>query len=249
MKDLADYYQSKFGFSQFYSIVKSRSVEACKENSFYSNEFIKSSRFLQGVTPLSSVPEVKLIIEPENESIRIDVPVWFGDHKKSRKKFIIYGLEPRGTDSKFNVEVVDKHIFATPFGCDRWNLNSSIARKPQNKYFTAFYELICRDDSFILFSDIVKEYHLKSNKFTHESKMEHDKNARKYFKEGVKKYEEMLFNEIEMVKPNNVIALGSLAKNTLDLLGVENVKSVRHPSYGGQKVAAENVKNIIESNL
>jgi hypothetical protein len=111
--------------------------------------------------------------------LRVDVPVWFGDFQRSDNKILVYGREPRDTDKLFNIEVIGNRTYATPFGCDRWNDNSTI--KPQLKYFRIFKEIIGNQENFIIFSDIVKYY------ITNGNKKQNDEKARRTFSQIARK--------------------------------------------------------------
>jgi hypothetical protein len=57
--------------------------------------------------------------------IRVDLPISIGD-KNSKYRIVILGLEPRDSNSKFNIEKHGKHVFGTPFGIEHWDEKKQI---------------------------------------------------------------------------------------------------------------------------
>jgi hypothetical protein len=157
MKIIIEFYKKLLLFDNFYNILLHNSEQDLKE-------FIQYSRFLAGIEKLPDPLKSKKNNKVDVGDYRIDVPVWFGDIKKAKKRIIVFGLEPRDTDPNFNIEKIGNKVFAAPFGIDRWNEFSTVKRKPQNKYFRVFKDLIYEEDNFVLFSDIVKDYQKISDK-------------------------------------------------------------------------------------
>lgn len=155
--------------------------------------------------------------------IRVDLPISIGD-KNSKYRIVILGLEPRDSNSKFNIEKHGKHVFGTPFGIEHWD--------EKNKYFKCFKGLLNREDCFLYFTDVVKEYEVR------ESKDAADKYARKTFKEKASKDENITFLRLEMdlIKPTHILALGHDTFKFLSHHFGSKVVKVIHPN------ARQNIK-------
>jgi len=184
---------------------------------------------------------------PNNYPIRIDVPVWFGDFEKSKVKILVYGREPRNTDEGFNIETIDKQIYAAPFGCDRWNANKIENKiKKNNIYFYTFKNLIENDKIFTIFSDIVKYYEIISNN-TGDS----DKNARRMFKKRATENLTFLEKEINLINPKKIILVGKAVYDFYEknhsYFGNYKYIRIRHPAHGGHKEAKVEVDNLLKS--
>jgi hypothetical protein len=227
-KILELYKKQGFHFSHFYEILKMRSV-----NSF--DLYTTNKRFLQNQKTSTDVLEKNEVIVTEAGDIRVDLPVWYGDFANSSKKVMVIGLEPRDTDlsGRLNIERYENIVYATPFALEIEN----------NKYQKAFTELNLHNDFFVYYTDIVKTYNVTKNK-----KVD-DKSARGNFIALAQQGAEFLLQEINLVKPDIILALGKECEKVLKKL-MENesvdIKYVRHPSQGGQNIAQQNIKEIIE---
>ena len=233
MHQLISLYQT-LGFESYYDII----ISNIQKNQ---TEFIQSGRFLSGWKAKEKSNKMPFACKPGDT--RIDVPVWFGDQQKSKKRILVLGLEPRDTDSNFNIERVGKKVFATPFGVDRWNYKSTIYRKPQNKYYRVFDKLVSDQNNFVVFSDIVKEYKLHD---TVNNKSKNDKNARKQFFVKAEESLPFLLKEIKHIAPTYIITMGNdshafLTKQCND----HNIIRLRHPSNGGEKEAIAQINTLI----
>ena len=236
---LISFYQDWLGFKNYYSII-------INSQKIYESEFIQNYNFLNRIksTTDSTIKE----LHTKKDDLRIDVPVWFGNIERSHRKVLVYGLEPRDTNSKFNVERIQNRVFGTPFGIDRWNSNSNVKGKPQNKYFRVFNDVIDQNDTFILFSDIVKFYKIidpnNKNKVN-------DKYARNNFIKHANESLLMLKKEIEIVNPTHIITLGNnsfrFIKNLLpDFQNI--ITGIRHPANGGERIAKEQLNQLFNKN-
>lgn len=269
LNNLVNFYKKNLGFECFYKILMDR-----KKDSNYSNEYTNSDNFLKDFTKLSNKVKLEFknllfnsIIGNNKINVRVDIPVWFGNYKKNR--IIVYGLEPRDTNKALNIEEKlynnVKFIYATPFGCDRWNVQpkgkipkvkQKIKGAPHHKYFTAFKEIIQNENIFVIFSDIVKYYEVIG-----QSRNANDKIARKYFRKKALQHEniKLIKNEIKIIKPHKILLLGREAEKVFKNCIYKYVKEecdktchieyLRHPSYGGIYIAKEKLKNIIENNF
>ena len=232
MNDLIEFYRKKLGFKDFYNIIKNN----IKSNP---NDYIQNSRFLETIeaSNISSFKNIKA----KPGDLRIDVPVWFGNFEMTEYKIVVAGREPRDTNSDFNVEHIDNKIFACPFGVDRWNKQSSIKGKPQNKYYRVFDNLICDNKFFMLFTDIVKEYEIVGNA---------DDHARDTFDSKAESSKDLFIEEIKKIKPNVIISLGNETFSKIDKWFQENFEilkvPIRHPSHGGEKEAKAQLKDFLQ---
>ena len=199
-----------------------------------SNEFIQSQRFLYGFKKNNSFREnIINSITREASDLRIDVPVWFGDISNSKNRILVFGREPRDTDPIFNIEKIGRNVFATPFGIDRWNIMSSVKKKPQNKYYRVFNNLVSDENNFVVFSDVVKDYL-------------DDFSAKRTFFEKANK--EILFikKEIYLIKPTHIITLGDYSYKFINkYFGNYKILRIRHPSHGGEKEAISQLSQLV----
>lgn len=235
MKRLIEHY-AKLGCRDFYE----RVLTLVKDNP---NEFIDSSTFLEGVKHTTK-HITRETIQTTKGDIRIDVPVWFGNLNSSTCacKIIVIGIQPRDTHSSFNVAKIGNKVFATAFGIDRWNKNSSISHKPQNKYFRVFKNIIHRTDIFILFTDTVKEYEVVGG-----DKGVNDKNSKNNFANLANKWKTFLLEELTLVDPDYILALGNVAFSKVNNFCNRNytVTKIKHPSHGGEKEAKRKIEELI----
>jgi uracil-DNA glycosylase len=168
--------------------------------------------------------------------IRVDLPISFGSIN-SKFKIIVIGLEPRDTHTKYNIEKVDRFVYGSPFGIEQWT--------SKNKYYKSFVQLINRNDAFIYFTDVVKEYKIK------ETKNASDKNARRsFFNEAEKPNNlEFLKAEINIIAPTHIIALGKQSYKFLKRHFGEIVIGVTHPNARQNKITKENAWDTVNREL
>lgn len=174
--------------------------------------------------------------ECKNGDIRVDLPICFGS-EKATYRMVILGLEPRDSNSKFNINHSGKFVFGTPFGIEYWS--------EKNKYYRSFKSLLKRNDCFIYFTDVVKEYEVQN------SKGDSDKNARKTFWEKASKKEnvDFLIKEIEFIKPTHIIALGNDTYSFLVKYFGDKVVKVKHPNARQDNHSKLNAWEIIEQKI
>jgi hypothetical protein len=233
MNEIIEFYKNELGFKYFYDVILQNSLNN-------KDEFIQSYNLLDGYESNICLP-----YETINSSIgdfRVDVPIWFGNLSNAKKRIIIFGLEPRDTDSTFNIEKIGNKIFASPFGLDRWNNSSKVKRRPQNKYYRIFNDLISNKDNFVLFSDIVKDYSIIS---VNNEKHKNDKDARKQFRKKAQTQLSIIMKEIELVAPTHIITLGDDSYKFLSENYKCNIFRVRHPANGGERKAKKMLYDII----
>ncbi len=238
MQKLIDHYRKLKIPNNYYENIRSKVFTD-------SNEYISSDRFLDGV-PISTNPYTTSAIDTSIGDVRIDVPVWFGNLANTKLKVVVIGLEPRDTNSNFNLDRSGNNVFASPFGVDRWNENSSIKRKPQNKYLRVFGNHIENDDLFLLFTDFVKEYKVLNKN----NKRENDLEARNNFINLSSKWRPFIEREIEITSPDAIVVLGNEAYNVAKKVLFkyrETLKGIRHPAQGGEKQSKLEFVQLINS--
>jgi hypothetical protein len=235
MKNIAEFYKNWLGFDSYYDIVINN-INSSKE------EFIQSANILNGYTRKPIQPPTG--IECQIGDIRIDVPIWFGNLSTAKRRIIVFGLEPRDTNSQFNLERVGSKVFASPFGLDRWNEHSTVTRRPQNRYYRVFKDLISDESNFVLFSDIVKDYKVVSgNNLNRANDLEARNNFLKKAEEGLL----FLEKEIGNVSPTHILTLGNESFNFLRKHYSKSTHRLRHPSNGGEKQAKEQLKALLQA--
>ncbi|WP_439506241.1 uracil-DNA glycosylase family protein [Sediminibacterium sp.] len=220
-----DLYKQRFSFKFFY------------ENLLFNinrwPEFhVKSETFLNSYKKAITVTEFAGRIKTKTGDIRVDLPIWFGD-PTSVNKIVVFGLEPRDTNETLNIERVDNYVFATPFALER----------PNGPYYSAFFEAMQSDTTFIYFTDAVKTYVVSGDK------PNNDKVARKEFQANAQREKAFLLKELDIIKPKKVIALGNECYKFLTnhLEDKYEVQKVRHPSRGGAKIAKHQFWDIIQN--
>lgn len=234
MEQIINFYKHNLGFNDFYKLI----LNNIKINP---NEYIQNSNFLEGLNSCSKPLAEKIIKVADIGDYRIDVPVWFGNIQEARNRIIVFGLEPRDTNSDFNIEKTGNKVFAAPFGIDRWNEFSTIKRKPQNKYFRVFKDLINEKYNFVLFSDIVKDYQKISGTNNNGS---NDLNARNVFFSKAEKELKNLKEEIQNINPTHIITLGKDSYIFLSRFYPKITIRVRHPANGGEAEAKRMLKEM-----
>lgn len=240
IEELVEHYQKWFNFSYYYDLLLNQKMSE-------DNEFIKNSEYLDGINRCEGSHNAKEeIIDAKMGDIRIDVPVWIGNLEKATKRIVVLGSEPRDTDSAFNVERINfdnkNFIFGNPFGVNRWNLQSSVKRKPQNKYFSVFEQILKQDKVFILFSDAVKTYEMKFA-----TSKENDRYARSLFKIEFEKQKELLLKELELISPTHILVLGNDAFSLISqtIIGRRYpLYKIRHPAQGGVTQAKKEISEL-----
>ena len=224
LQQLISLYRNKFHFVEFYD----RLISNIKT---WPDDHIKNDNFLYGLNPSAIPPKTDYPIETQKGDIRVDLPVWFGN-SNSIKRIVIIGSEPRDSDKsgRLNVERNDRYVFATPFALDR----------PKGKYQHAFSEILSKPDIFAYFTDVVKEYEVGINKEND------DKKARELFHASALKGKDFLLEELDIIKPSNIIALGNNSHQLLNKILGSNftIDKIRHPSYGGSIKAKEELRSL-----
>lgn len=231
IESLLNHYKQKFHFEKFYD-------NLLYNISTYPENHIDSKTFLLGYKPMISVThDIPNIITNSGDN-RVDLPVWFGD-PNSKNKLVIIGLEPRDTDEsgRLNIDRVGNNVFATPFALER----------PRGPYYSAFKDLMNNGHSFVFFTDVVKAYAVieKGNKKIN------DEYARQSFQKNAADGKSFLLNELEIINPSKIIALGNksfdfIKKLLKDKYEIEKIEKVRHPSYGGAIKARQKLSAILE---
>lgn len=236
MNELIDFYKDWLGFEKYYDIILSN-----KYNSL--NEYNQNERLLEDIE-IKSVLDYKEFYTESNDC-RIDVPVWFGDITKSKHRMMVFGLEPRDTNHKFNIERKSNLVFGSPFGVDRWNNKSSVKGKPQNRYYRVFESISKRPDTFLIFSDIVKTYDILDSV---NKERVNDQYARKYFFKKANESKEKLKEEIRIINPTCIVSLGNDSTRIVKEILPEKlniISGVRHPANGGETKAKEQINQLL----
>jgi hypothetical protein len=221
MEEIKSFYHNRYNFSNFYTIT----------SKLIRNNKLLTSRIERIEFPLK-LPKINCI----NGNIRVDLPISIGS-EESDYRIAILGLEPRDSNSKFNIERSGKFVFGTPFGIEYWT--------EKNKYYRCFEELLKRDDCYLYFTDVVKEYEVKS------SKGEADVNARKTFWKKAADIENISFlkKELEILNPTHIIALGNDTYTFLYQQFGDKVIKVVHPNARQNIQSKENAWDIAKKQL
>jgi hypothetical protein len=215
---IKELYKTRYNFQDFYEIT----TALINQNKLFSNG---SNQSVQ-----------KDKIECKNGDIRIDLPISFGS-EKATYRLAILGLEPRDSNSKYNIERSGNFVFGTPFGIEYWT--------EKNKYYRCFEDLLKKEDCYLYFTDVVKEYEVK------DSKGAADNNARKTFwsKAATEENISFLKSEFEIVKPTHILALGNDTHNFLNKHFGEKVVKVIHPNAKQNLQSKENAWDIAKKQI
>jgi hypothetical protein len=215
---IKELYKKIYNFQGFYEIA----TILINQNKLFSNGSNQSVK--------------KQKIECQNGDIRVDLPISFG-LEKATYRLAILGLEPRDSNSKFNINRSGKFVYGTPFGIEYWT--------DKNKYYRCFEALFQRQDCYLYFTDVVKEYEVK------DSKGAADNNARKTFwtKAALEDNITFLKSEFEIIKPTHILALGNDTHAFLKLHFGDKVVKVIHPNARQNQQTKENAWEIAKKQL
>lgn len=236
MKELINFHKNWLGFHKYYEIILSNKAN-------YPTELNQNKRLLNGIELDSSIEYTEF--DTKTNDHRIDAPVWFGTLRNTKNRILVFGLEPRDTNSKFNLERVDNLVFGTPFGIDRWNSNSSVTRKPQNRYYRVFDEISNRKDTFLIFSDIVKTYKILDKE---NNDRINDEYARNNFFKKARESKTNLLKEISIINPTHIVTLGHDSTRIVKELLPEKqslITGIRHPANGGETQAKNQIYQLL----
>lgn len=218
-------FKSQFHFDKFYD-------NLLYNISAYPEHHISNTTFLKGYSSQDKViPDIERI-KTKRGDIRVDLPVWFGD-PQAANKIVIIGMEPRDSDKEghLNIERVGCNVFATPFALER----------PKGPYQSAFRDITNDGNVFVYFTDVVKTFEVTGDKFND------DIHARQTFAQKADEQKPFLLEELSIISPTKVVALGNQSFSFLKELLIDkyDVHKVRHPSYGGATLARQQLKDLI----
>ena len=148
----------------------------------------------------------------------IDLPTWFGDYTK--KKVMILGIDPLRNEKVFkreNADVDNEVIIGTPYA-----LHECKARLGACATYWTFIEGLSKSN-FVYCTDIFKTYYyLKETKIRSYNDKEYIESAG---------HKALLISEIELIKPDVIIAFGNLVENLLISLKISTkIIKLPHPS-------------------
>ena len=215
---IKELYKKRYNFQDFYEIA----TTLINQNKLFSNG---SNQSVQ-----------KQKIDCQNGDVRVDLPISFGS-EKATYRLAILGLEPRDSNSKFNINRFGKFVYGTPFGIEYWT--------EKNKYYRCFESLFQKQDCYLYFTDVVKEYEVK------DSKGAADNNARKTFWTKAAQGDNIAFlkSEFEIIKPTHILALGNDTHAFLKLHFGDKVVQVIHPNARQNQQSKENSWEIAKKQL
>jgi hypothetical protein len=215
---IKELYQSRYNFQNFYETA----TALINENKLFGNGNNQSNQ--------------KQNFECQNGDVRVDLPISLGS-EKATYRIVVLGLEPRDSNSKYNINRSGKFVFGTPFGIEYWT--------EKNKYFKSFEDLLKRKDCYLYFTDVVKEYEVK------DSKGAADLNARKTFWSKAVQNENLSFlkSELDFIKPTHILALGNDTYSFLSKHFGEKVVKVIHPNARQNKKSKENAWEIAKKQI
>jgi uracil-DNA glycosylase len=215
---IKELYKKRYNFQDFYEIA----TTLINQNKLFSNG---SNQSVQ-----------KQKIDCQNGDVRVDLPISFGS-EKATYRLAILGLEPRDSNSKYNINRSGKFVFGTPFGIEYWT--------EKNKYYRCFESLFQRQDCYLYFTDVVKEYEVK------DSKGAADNNARKTFWTKAAQEDNIAFlkSEFDIIKPTHILALGNDTHAFLKLHFGDKVVKVIHPNARQNQQSKLNAWEIAKKQL
>ncbi len=151
----------------------------------------------------------------EVEARGIDLPSWFGNFKTNGKKIVVLGIDPLRKESSFNREHIDlekKHsgkadfhkqvTIGTPYA-----LHEIDTRKGGCIGYSSFIDELIKEDNFVYCTDIFKTYYFdRINDVRSYSDKKFVQN---------KEHTNILEKELELIKPDFIIVLGTIAHKIL----------------------------------
>lgn len=159
----------------------------------------------------SVIPKSHKHEEVSNTSLfGIDLPYWFGDYEKANKKIMVLGIDPLRNKQAFkkaqrtnkNIDERNFVLLGTPY-----DLHS---RQDSQKKAKGYHPLIDKlsQDNFIYLSDVYKTffYYIENNK--------RKRSYNYYFNLKMEErfiFDEILKDEIEIIKPDVIITFGKIA--------------------------------------
>ena len=184
-------------------------------------------RFSSGVTPYRDyddtsvvpIPITKQLFENENVVISFDFPVWFNMTDRQAQRIMFITQSPISRDINWYKECRDV-LCSTMFGLHNplwrnkgnggkriWMLSQSLIEKGYSIYFTDSYKFAIQTDSGVK----VEPGRLQ-----------------------ILAYRNILVDEIKLVKPNLIVALGNIAAKTVGEIVNDGIPMLELPHFSGQ---------------
>ncbi|WP_299009949.1 uracil-DNA glycosylase family protein [uncultured Tenacibaculum sp.] len=142
---------------------------------------------------------------PKDVTIKgIDLPTWFGNY--NNKRVVVLGIDPLRSEKIFkkenNADINNDVVIGTPYA-----LNEKDTREGWCANYWAFINGLVEKNHFVYCTDIFKTYYY--NKLTKTRSY----NDIEFINNN--KHREILISELELIKPDIIIAFGSIAHQKL----------------------------------
>ncbi len=142
---------------------------------------------------------------PKDTSLKgIDLPTWFGDY--SNKKIVVLGIDPLRNENVFEREnksnIYNDVIVGTPYA-----FHERDSRENWCAGYWALIDGLVKSKNFVYCTDIFKTYYHNNSTKTRSYL---DPNFVNNYK-----HREILFNELELIKPDLIIVFGKIAHKIL----------------------------------
>lgn len=142
---------------------------------------------------------------PKDTSLKgIDLPTWFGDY--SNKKIVVLGIDPLRNENVFEREnksnIYNDVIVGTPYA-----FHERDSRENWCAGYWALIDGLVKSNNFVYCTDIFKTYYHNNSTKTRSYL---DPNFVNNYK-----HREILFNELELIKPDLIIVFGKIAHKIL----------------------------------
>lgn len=178
---------------------------------------------------------------------RVDLPVWCGK-LEAAKRIVVLGMEPRATKDVYNLEKINGTIFASPFAIGQGRAYAAA--------FAPLYNAALAD-TFLYFTDVVKDYDVVVDAVTKLDRKKNDQAARSRFDQKAQRYLPFLATELALIAPTIVLSLGTEVTNFLrthfenpHLPGPKyRIRQIPHPAHGNAARAAGTIADILDSEI
>ncbi len=199
----------------------------------YKSDFIVSKKDIIG--------HGELLLKKETHNLGIDLPIYFGDYNQSKNKIMIVAMDAKRSNQS-NDDVVIGSVFS---------LNTLEARVTNRNDYWKFIEPMTMEN-FVYLTDVFKLYYETYNSkngkqvkvLSNKDKDYTDKNSHAF---SINK--SILEAEIDIVKPNTIIALGKESASALKTLqGIKTTGSdINH--NGIQHIFMPHISRTVTQNI
>lgn len=154
---------------------------------------------------------------PPNVQVKgIDLPFWFGNYETANKKIVVLGIDPLRSKQSFDrqhINLFENNLHFADFQKDvtigtPYALHEKSTRENACIGYWTLVKELTKKNNFIYCTDIYKTYYF-----------DYTENVRSYsdlkFIKNKQKHQEILIEELSIIKPDLIIVFGKIAHNLL----------------------------------